>query len=244
VKFKQDDTFLVSYPKSGNTWLRFLLANLIARPPKSFRDANQLVPDIHNAHTANILDNVPSPRVLKSHFPYDPRYRKVIYLIRNPKSVCLSQYFFKMRRAEISPGLGFESFLELFLNGFDDGFSDWNTHVTSWLRPERDEALLTVIRYEDLRSDTFCALRRLCEFIGIDVSDDSIERATNNSSMEAMRKIERETGLGDQLRGKGDLSIPFVRRGSTTEWRDYFSASMESRLKKRFSAAMEMGGYT
>ena len=41
-----DDVFLVSYPKSGNTWTRFLIANLIY-PEKhpDFANINVLVPD-------------------------------------------------------------------------------------------------------------------------------------------------------------------------------------------------------
>ena len=244
MKFRNDDTFLVSYPKSGNTWLRFLLANLIARPPESFRDANRLVPDIHNAHTPDILESVPSPRIIKSHYPFDPQYKKVIYLVRDPRSVSLSQYFFKMRRGEISSDVGFESFLEKFLDGFDDGYSNWGDNVTSWLQTERGDGSLFVIRYEALRRNTFSELKRICEFGGIHFSDQKIEQAIANSSMEAMRKMERETGLGNQLRGKGDLSIPFVRKGSTTEWRDYFSESMETRLRNRFSDAMRLAGYT
>lgn len=42
-----DDLFLVSYPKSGNTWTRFLVANLVypERNP-DFSNINDLLPDI------------------------------------------------------------------------------------------------------------------------------------------------------------------------------------------------------
>ena len=29
VKIRESDVFLVSYPRSGNTWVRFLLANVV-----------------------------------------------------------------------------------------------------------------------------------------------------------------------------------------------------------------------
>lgn len=244
MKFRDDDTFLVSYPKSGNTWMRFLLANLIARPPTSFRDANRLVPDIHNAQTPEIFDDIPSPRIIKSHFPFQPQYRKVIYLVRDPRSVCLSQFFFKKRRAEISTETSFETFFGLFLEGFDDGFSDWGTNVTSWLSNEMDSSSRMILRYEDLRADTRTWLSKVCRFADIDATDQNLLRAIRNSSMEAMRKLELETGLGAQLKGKGDLSIPFVRRGSTTEWSDYFTPDMDRELKARFTEAMKLGGYT
>ena len=40
-----DDTFLVSYPKSGNTWVRFLLANLLFPDEEvGFANINRLLP--------------------------------------------------------------------------------------------------------------------------------------------------------------------------------------------------------
>ena len=40
-----DDTFLVSYPKSGNTWVRFLLSNLLfPQEDVGFANINRLLP--------------------------------------------------------------------------------------------------------------------------------------------------------------------------------------------------------
>ena len=41
-----DDTFIVSYPRSGNTWTRFLIANLLhPEEPATFANIERLVPD-------------------------------------------------------------------------------------------------------------------------------------------------------------------------------------------------------
>ena len=243
LELRPDDVFLVSYPKSGNTWVRFLLANLVSRSPSSFRDANTLVPDIHNAGTPEILASVPSPRILKSHFPFDPVYPRVIYLLRDPRSVAVSQFFFKKRKGELEPETSFESFFVQFLGGFDDGFGSWGDHVCSWLEKRPDPADRIVVRFEDLKADTVAQLQSMCAFAGIAADESGLDTAIRNSSMEAMRKVEKETGLGSQLQGKGDLSIPFVRKGSTSEWREFFSPAMEQQLKHRFAAAMQLGGY-
>src|ERR1035438_3853281 len=59
-----DDTFLDSYPKSGNTWIRFLIANL-KYPEKhpDFTNINDLVPD-YEAHTKRSLNRMARPRIL------------------------------------------------------------------------------------------------------------------------------------------------------------------------------------
>src|SRR6476660_7215926 len=75
-----DDTFLVSYPRSGNTWVRFLLANL-RYPNQSvgFANINRLLAD-PAVSTSRFLEKLPRPRILKSHEPFDVRFRKVVYL--------------------------------------------------------------------------------------------------------------------------------------------------------------------
>src|SRR5271154_483438 len=75
-----DDVFLVSYPKSGNTWIRFLLANLIfPEQPATFANIHRLVPDPTDSAKRD-FDRLPRPRIIKSHDCYDPRYPRVIYV--------------------------------------------------------------------------------------------------------------------------------------------------------------------
>ena len=48
----ETDVFLVSFPKSGNTWMRFMLANAMVQHSQldisvNFKSIHQLVPDVH-----------------------------------------------------------------------------------------------------------------------------------------------------------------------------------------------------
>src|SRR5271169_1412716 len=82
---RPDDTFIVSYPRSGNTWTRFLLANLLHPDVTvNFTTIEKLIPDVE-AQSSRYMKRLPSPRVIKSHQYFDHRYRKVLYVVRDPR---------------------------------------------------------------------------------------------------------------------------------------------------------------
>ena len=245
-KVLPSDTYLVSYPKSGNTWVRFLLANLIAEnPPKSFPDANNVIPDVHNKRTLDVLKaGMDAQRILKSHFAFEPAYQKVVYIVRDPRSVAVSQYFFKIRRGEISKDTEFSVYFDQFLKGFEDHYGNWGEHAASWIAAREHHSGFYLVKYEDLKSDTKSELQKMTEFLQLDVEDSAIDKAIENSSLSSMQKIEKDSKLGhDSLKKKGDLSIPFVRKGSSTEWTEYFNSEMEERMIERFHWAMHKCGY-
>src|ERR1700684_273279 len=89
-----DDAFLVSFPRSGNTWTRFLVCNLInPDDPVNFAQLESRIPEIYDV-TDRSLRAFPRPRVIKSHECFDPRYKKIIYIVRDPRDVAVSLYHF------------------------------------------------------------------------------------------------------------------------------------------------------
>src|SRR5579859_8166001 len=97
-----DDTFLVSFPRSGNTWTRFLVCNLVnPDSPVDFAHLESRIPEIYDT-TDRDLRAFTRPRIIKSHECFDPRYRKIIYIVRDPRDVVISYYEFQLKRRVIS----------------------------------------------------------------------------------------------------------------------------------------------
>src|SRR5260370_14108680 len=124
-----DDTFLVSFPRSGNTWTRFLVCNLIdADHPVDFRQLESRIPEIYDV-TDRALRKFPRPRIIKSHESFDPRYKQVIYIVRDPLDVVLSYYEFQLKRRVITDNCTLEEFLPRFMESeFEPKTGSWRGH--------------------------------------------------------------------------------------------------------------------
>jgi hypothetical protein len=130
---RPDDIFLVSYPKSGNTWTRFLLGNLM-NPDETITFANveRKVPDIYSK-SRKALKKLPRPRVIKSHECFDPRYRRVIYIVRDPRDVALSAYHYDRKGKNIPDDFPVDTYVTTRFMKTDEYFGAWGEHAGSWL---------------------------------------------------------------------------------------------------------------
>ena len=232
-----DDCFLVSYPKSGNTWMRFLLANLLktedpGTPEIDFHSAVDYVPE-YEVHTQS-LDSAPRPRMLKSHAPFDPSFPKVAYLVRDPRDVYVS-YFHYMRK-RLPQGTSFGGFLRLE----DLHPCHWHEHVAGWI----DQPNVQLIRYEDMLADTRAQLRKFIDFWGgRTFSDEQIDRAVEASSFERMKALEKQNGRPFKDEVHQQRSTTFMRKGQSGDWVNYFDRADLEYLSDRCGKLMQRLGY-
>lgn len=209
-----EDTFIVSYPKSGNTWLRFLIANAIKVHYKIEQDVNfftilGIIPSPRG--NTNLLPLGPFgrtdlPRIIKSHSAFNPYYYRVILLVRDPRDVIVSYYHY-LRGLKAIPET---TSISDFIQHKQYGVMNWVIHTQSWcLNHNPASQRLKIFRYEDFLEDTKMQLLLLMETLGIRMDDKSLEEAINLSSIERMRDSEnRHTSLRSIHN-----STPFVRKG-------------------------------
>jgi sulfotransferase family protein len=206
------DVFLVSYPRSGNTWLRFLVANALRPDARAtFPTFGEVVPDIYDEPDSALL-RWPPPRVLKSHEPFDGRYRRVLYLVRHPADVAVSYHHYLIKMRVFPPGHEIASFVDGFLGGKLDDFGTWGDHVRGWLDARDGLERFVLLRYEDLRAAPGEALRAMLDLIGADVDDETIAAAVQRSGADELRRIERETAALLPTLGSSRLEDPFIRK--------------------------------
>jgi hypothetical protein len=215
-----DDVFLTSYPRSGNTWTRFLVGNLVnAKEEVTFLNVERLVPDMYK-HSDHYLRNLPRPRILKSHEVFDPRYKRVIYVVRDPRDVAVSNYHWEMKQWSVSDECPIEKFVPQWINGKVWGrLGNWREHVTSWLSTRGDKDDFVMLRYEDLIEDPARELVKVANMLGIEPTAERLSRAAELSSADRMRKLEKTQGKKWVQTRYTRQDKPFVRKAGSGGWR-------------------------
>jgi len=238
-----DDIFVVSYPKSGSTWMRFLIGNLLYQDePITFSNIELKVPDIYQNSNRKLLQ-ISSPRILKSHEYFDPRYKKVIYIVRDPRDIAVSYYYHCIKFRIINEEVKIDRFLNQFIEGKIDNFGSWGKNVGSWLGARKGDPDFLFLRYEDIINDTADALKKIAIHLEINVTDESIVRAVELSSFDRMKKLEKRQSKEWKPTKKSNKNLSFVRKGQYGGWINELPKEESEKIEKVWKNLMLMFGY-
>lgn len=250
--------WLASYPKSGNTWLRFLIYNYLHGELEDRSAVGRTLPDIHNMGGYEPPED--TGRVfIKTHFRLGPKHplmeftRGFIYVLRDPRDVLLSNLNYYRLGAQ---GQFDEvAFAKTFIarmgvpQWIDIGAGNWVQHAASWLDGLARMPGL-VLRYEDIKADPEGQMTRVAEFIDGKADPDRVRRAVAASSLSSMREMEErehETGkdsaefvINPQNAASG---ARFVNEGRSGQSLAALSEEMENAFRDRFGEACGLLGY-
>jgi hypothetical protein len=239
-----DDTFLVSYPRSGNTWTRFLVCNLIDPDnPVDFASLESRIPEIYDT-TDRVLRALPRPRIIKSHECFDPRYRKVVYIVRDPRDVFISYYQFQLKRRVIPDSCSLEEFLPRFMESeFEPKTGSWRDHVVSWMATRGGQRNFLLLRYEDMLANTLAESIQIASFLGLDSNPERVARAVELSSADRMRKLEKQQSSQWKETRKTRQDKPFVGKAASGGWKSSLPRDCAARIESAWGEVMRLVGY-
>lgn len=243
--------WLASYPRSGNTWMRFLLCSYLVGRVRDVRTVEARIPNLHRG----ALDRLPrrGPIVCKTHLPFGPEHpareatRGVIYLLRHPKDVLLSNlnYF-----AISSPDLDARQFALDFIRerGVPDwkrmGIGIWPEHVRSWTGAKRLPKL--VIRYEAMVHDPGRALGDALTFLGLEPNPQRLARAVRSCTLPQLRRLELADRATERpvLFPEGNQGLDagrfFFHRGATGQSLEALGDDLDELFDRRFSRDLRL----
>lgn len=233
---RPNDAFVVSYPRSGSTWTLFMLRHALTGVPATFGNLNEAVPYVGaHAHVPGILAD--GGRLIRSHETLDVGPRRVVYLVRDPRSVVLSEYRWQLMSGYFAGSL--TEFVDDFVSGAANPWGAWDRHVQRWwAHQERTAGPLLVVRYEDLRRDPAAGLARVLGFLGGDIPSIRLQQVVAANDLTAMRQSERDTSIP-----KVREDLDFVGDGGVTVWRDQLPPDASARIAARFAGTITRAGY-
>ncbi|KAL8758467.1 MAG: hypothetical protein Q9199_001485 [Rusavskia elegans] len=253
---KPTDVCFVSYPKSGSTWLSYILVLLTS--PSTDLDSHSRGDTLRNSlhwvesswtypRSREDLDMAPHPRIFKSHMPYsmalggNPAAQacRYVYIARNPKDVCVSYYRFESGKSWSG---FFKPDWELWLNMFCGGEvqrGDWFEHALSWWRASREQngqGNILFLTFEDLKRDTAGQIKRIAEFLKVEVTKERLEGVVKKIGFEEMQKTSF-SGLKDVKEFN-----EFFRKGEIGSWKDQFTVRQAEEFDKLYAKRMKGSG--
>ena len=241
------DVFIVSYPKSGNTWTRFLIGNLIYQDePVTFTNVESRLPSLY-VHSDRKLRKL--PRILKSHDCFDPRYKTVIYIVRDPRDVLVSAYHYAIKLGVVPENRRIDEFVPALLDGsFESGvlvnprFGSWYDNVASWLAMKQNRKFL-LLRYEDMLDDPERELARVADFLGLEATPERLARAVRLSSADYMRELEKTQAAEWALTKNTRPDMAFVRKARAGTWRSELPPQAIAGIETAWGSLMRTLGY-
>ena len=240
------DSYVVSWPKTGRTWLRILLGKAIA---------------LHNnADTDNVLDTFSLSRpaacdtTMFSHggrfHLFDPTHfeqlrfasqrfggKKVVFLTRDIRDTLVSSFFQESKRTEV-----FKGDIGEFIRDPQLGARKVIAFYNLWYENQGAVEDFCPVTYESLHRDPVAELARLLGFLGLNnIQPDLVRAAVEFGDFGNMRKLETSGTFNDSMMRPGrdnDSESLKVRRGKVGGYVDYLDAQAQDYIEQ---AVAEMG---
>ena len=195
------DVIVCSYFKAGTTWTLQMATQIAFRGQAEFDNLHHVVPwpDVPAPGVGRLMIPLadPSPaarsptglRVIKTHLtkahvPFVPEAR-YIAVTRDPKDCCVSGYHF-LKSLALGPLM--PSVARWVDFAVSPDFPDsWAEHMAGFWAA-RHEPNVLFLTYEEMKKDHAGTVRRIAQFMGVDLTPDEIASVVRQSSFAAMKE--------------------------------------------------------
>lgn len=224
------DAYLLSFPKCGRTWLRVMLERAFmlhfGLEKVTSLESNVLLgnPGPHMPTIKIIHDDHPQFKTPAELTPDKKTYQgvKVILLIRDLRDALVSNYFQATKRRN-----AFTGDLSTFIRHERGSTDTFIRFYNIWAANRHVPADFLFVRYEDMHADVERELRRVLEFIGLQVAEETIRAAIDYGRFEHMHKMETNGLLQSTGRlrpkNKDDRESFKTRQGKVGGFVEYLS---------------------
>ena len=189
---------ITSYPKSGNTWLRFIIYELYFGDNNSAiksKNIEEFIPGINKESLQKVIDNKHNYKNIffKSHYGYMQMKKlklgKIILIIRNPLEVLSSIIdYYQIPVAQVDECVDqFSRFHTLINMKKQFKYPSWSEHLDGWKNSDQDLLILT---YNNLIDNFNINIVKIINFLNIDFDKKKIDLIKDKTSFNSLKKLE------------------------------------------------------
>ncbi|KAM5253878.1 sulfotransferase 6B1-like [Hipposideros larvatus] len=238
---REDDVFLVSYPKSGTHWIAKVIENI---PNADITLTSPI--ELGDISKLEELKTYCKRRIIPTHLNYSmlpmdikQKQCKIIYIIRNPKDTAVSLFHYYRDNPNLPGVETWAAFLELFLRG-NVVYGSWFDHVLSWESHKNDKNILFIF-YEEMKKDSSKSIKKITSFLDINVSDNEINQIAWKSSFREMKNNAAKENCDPNkticvLTSNKNLVF---RKGAVGDWINYFTSKQKRVFDELFTEKMK-----
>jgi hypothetical protein len=195
LKHRAFDGQFISQTQAGTHWLKFMLSNVLSHaynlPPPTYNQDDSLIgsprkPARHEGVPVIVHSHSLPHGLMLWHWSYRLLgFSRYLLLVRDLRESLVSNY---ARFNDSRYKRPFADYLRDEVSGHGQGLLDRLRFLNEWgLFHERFPEQSHVVRYEDLRANTLCELRKVCAFFSLrHYNDDILQQAIAASTKDAM----------------------------------------------------------
>ena len=229
-KAKDDDMFVVTYPKSGTTWTQQIIYLTLDNGVPQKND-KQYSYDTFFEFTGSKTTLKP---MIKTHLPYNmiPYNPSAKYLIvfRNPKDVVVSLYYHIKKISDFECDLDFHQFLDKWMNGHIF-YGDYFEHNMTYWR-HRNDPNVTYLVYEQMKSNPREAVLAIGRFLGQEYVDALLKSNDDNETV--LDKVVKYSTIDYMKTDVSEQNQFLLRKGVTGDWRNHFTKEESDQVDQKF----------
>ncbi len=223
------DVFVATYVKSGTNWMMQIAHQLLFHGKGEFDHIHCVVPWPDTANMGPMRKYaIPledpavwraSPeqkRVIKTHYdwellPYSDEARYII-VIRDPKDVFVSSYFFFVKEGPLAGPLPtVDTWYKIFLSGNLPVSGSWVKSTAGyWAQRHRPNVL--ILSFKSMKRDLRGTVSKVADFLDVRVPEETLDTVAAKSSFEYMKQNDEKFGMWPMIPWRGENRM--LRKGA------------------------------
>ena len=252
LTYRESDVLLISYPKTGTTWMQeiiWLLTHQLDYDGAKKKTIFERFPYLEFPSPGlKSINQMKERRLLKTHLPphllnldggdqSDCEYcgigvPKVIAIVRDPKDVLVSYYYF----CRMNNLIGFTGTFDEFFDHFIKDNVPYGSLVQFYndlisLSQGKLSSNVLIVKYEDLKVNFANEINKITQFLGLTpLSHEEMRRLEKHTSFEEM-SVNSSVNYSQMVQlGIGKKTeAPFMRKGIIGDWQNHLN-QLQKRL--------------